>query len=126
MKAGCMQGLQHQKPDAIACNVDQIQHGQHQSMDSTRTNATWAASKGRTSLVLQPRSLLVFKDLAYTQYLHSIDEVDADHLGNNIVNLHMHPELALGSMLPRGPERVSLTVRRVEKVVKSLLRLKNS
>lgn len=53
-------------------------------------------------------------------------QVDADHLGNNIVNLHMHPELALGSMLPRGPERVSLTVRRVEKVVKSLLRLKNS
>ncbi|KAF5834153.1 hypothetical protein DUNSADRAFT_9272 [Dunaliella salina] len=85
-----------------------------------------AQQAGRTSLVLQPRSLLVFKDLAYTQYLHSIDEVDADHLGNNIVNLHMHPELALGSMLPRGPERVSLTVRRVEKVVKSLLRLKNS
>lgn len=81
---------------------------------------------GRTSLVLQPRSLLIFKDLAYTQYLHSIDEVDAEHLGDNIANLHMHPELEPGSILLRGPERMSLTVRHVEKVVKSLLRLKNS
>ncbi len=41
-----------------------------------------------------------------------------------MANLHCHPELGLahGSVLPRGGERVSLTVRRVARVMPSILR----
>ena len=33
-----------------------------------------------TSLVLQPRSLLIFKDEAYTTHLHGIDEVRRSYI----------------------------------------------
>lgn len=52
-------------------------------------------------------------------------QVDAETLDAGIVNLEKHPELELhvGGVLPRGAERLSLTVRRVLRVQRSLLRL---
>jgi len=51
-----------------------------------------------------------------------LPQADSDHLGPTIVNLHAHPELLPGSMLSRGAERVSFTIRRVERVVKALVK----
>lgn len=51
-------------------------------------------------------------------------QVEAEKLDASVANLHCHPELGLthGSVLPRGGERVSLTVRRVARVMPSILR----
>lgn len=71
------------------------------------------------SVALMPRSLLVFKDEAYTDCLHGIDAVQEDVLDDTVVN----PEatgLQAGAGLPRSGERVSLTVRRVTRVMKAL------
>ena len=52
-------------------------------------------------------------------------QVDAETLDAGVVNLDTHPELQLrvGGVLPRERERLSLTVRRVLRVQRSLLRL---
>ena len=52
-------------------------------------------------------------------------QVDAEALDASIVNLDKHLELQLhmGGVLPREAERLSLTVRRVLRVQRSLLRL---
>lgn len=93
------------------------------------------------SLVLMPRSLLVFKDSAYTEYLHGIDEAYEDLLNNKVVNLDAYlshvssrndgiaEDSRLGDvaeekdMLRRTGTRVSLTCRHVPKVYKNFLRL---
>lgn len=66
------------------------------------------------SVVLPRRSLLVFRDLAYTHWLHGIDEVAAHQL-NDAVNLGQCG-LQEGDTLWRMGVRTSLTFRRVLKV----------
>jgi hypothetical protein len=44
-------------------------------------------------------------------------------LDGTVANLHLHPEVAPGSSLPRQGERISLTVRRVLKSLPHLIRL---
>ncbi|KXZ45946.1 hypothetical protein GPECTOR_49g530 [Gonium pectorale] len=73
------------------------------------------------SVLLQPRSLVVFRDEAFTHCLHSIDEVYEERLDESVANLHMYG-MEPGGLLPRGGERISLTVRRVARVLPSLLR----
>ncbi|GIL86600.1 hypothetical protein Vretimale_11510 [Volvox reticuliferus] len=73
------------------------------------------------SLLLQPRSLVVFRDEAFTDCLHSIEEVKEEWLDGSVANLHMYGILP-GTALPRGGERISLTVRRVARVMPSILR----
>ena len=41
------------------------------------------------SVVLQPRSLLVFRDLAYTGYKHRMRACDCDTVTGNVVNAEM-------------------------------------
>ena len=107
------------------------------------------------SLLLMPRSLLIFQDDAYTSCLHSIDEVHCERLDETLCNLHLccprnspsgpgivDPDAApgdpvpstitsasvdrglsvpvAGGVVPRGTERISLTVRRVPRVIKGL------
>ncbi len=73
------------------------------------------------SLVLQPRSLLVFKDDLYTHYLHSIAFRDTDLLDDKVINLEL-AGLQKGIEIKRE-ERLSLTIRVVQKVLKNTLRL---
>jgi alkylated DNA repair protein alkB family protein 6 len=70
------------------------------------------------SVVLPPRSLLVFTGDAYTGCLHGIDGVEEEEeevLDDSVVNLEQC-RLAAGSTLARAGVRASLTVRRVLKV----------
>ncbi|PNH04054.1 putative alpha-ketoglutarate-dependent dioxygenase ABH6 [Tetrabaena socialis] len=73
------------------------------------------------SLLLAPRSLVVFRDQAFTDCLHSIDEVQEEVLDGSVANLALCGAEE-GAVLPRGGERISLTVRRVARVLPSLLR----
>jgi alkylated DNA repair protein alkB family protein 6 len=71
------------------------------------------------SVVLPPRSLLVFQDEAYTGCLHGIEAVETEAIDGSVANAQQCG-LVPGDALPRGGERVSLTVRRVLKVHKGL------
>mmetsp|Transcript_24569 Transcript_24569/g.29771 ORF Transcript_24569/g.29771 Transcript_24569/m.29771 type:complete len:300 (+) Transcript_24569:443-1342(+) len=69
------------------------------------------------SLVLKPRSLLVFKDLAYTHYLHGIEETGVDQLDESLSN---RTQAGIGQdtdRVTRTGRRVSMTCRRVLKMV---------
>lgn len=74
------------------------------------------------SLLLQPRSLLIFCNDAYHKFSHGIDTAEEDFMGESIVNLGA-TGLQLGDLVERKGERVSLTVRRVLKTRKNLVRL---
>jgi len=66
-----------------------------------------------------PNSLLVFNSDAYETHWHGIREVVADTVADHTGNA---PALGLapGVVVPRGPRRISLTVRRVLKVAPAL------
>uniref|UniRef100_A0A8C9DDT9 AlkB homolog 6 n=1 Tax=Prolemur simus TaxID=1328070 RepID=A0A8C9DDT9_PROSS len=77
-----------------------------------------------TSLLLEPRSLLVLRGTAYTRLLHGIaaarvDELDATSLPPNAAAC---PSARPGARLVRGT-RVSLTIRRVPRVLRAGLLL---
>jgi len=65
------------------------------------------------SLILKPRSLLVFDEDAYTSYFHGIDEVVLDEINEKVVNAS---ESERGTVLNRTL-RVSLTIRIVLNVL---------
>lgn len=73
---------------------------------------TQAAPRPAASLVLEPGSLVTFADSAFHAFLHGIDAVHVDTLDASVCNAAACG-LRPGAGLPRGRERVSLTVRRV-------------
>ena len=74
------------------------------------------------SLLLEPRSLLVIRDDAYTGYLHGIQEVETDVLDESVCNLHACKGRSLGDVLRRG-RRVSCTIRFVSNMRTGLMDL---
>eukprot|EP00899_Mesostigma_viride_P025872 jgi/Mesvir1/646/Mv17258-RA.1 len=100
----------------------------------------------RARLLLEPRSLLLFKDAAYTDCLHGIDGVKEDSIDDSVVNLEhctLWPQwqtmtagqsVSLGSAAAADPPvkemrvtrsgtRVSFTCRVVLRVRQNILRL---
>ena len=73
------------------------------------------------SLILQPRSLLVFKDLLYTDYLHGIAFREADEVHSKVLNGESSG-FEPGSVVERKL-RISLTIRVVNKVLKNVIKL---
>jgi len=67
------------------------------------------------SLFLQPRSLLIFTDEAYTEFLHGIEESNCDVLDEKVVN-RQQLGYQLGMEVPRD-KRISFTIRIVLKVL---------
>jgi len=74
------------------------------------------------SVLLQPRSLLIFYEQAYHDFSHGIESAKEDLLGEDIVNIWA-TGLQPGDAVERQGERVSLTVRRVLRTRKNLVRL---
>ncbi|XP_011293094.1 alpha-ketoglutarate-dependent dioxygenase alkB homolog 6 isoform X2 [Musca domestica] len=73
-------------------------------------------------LILEPRSLLILKDELYSEYLHSIDEVESDVLCDRICNYeNCETTYKMGDSLLRGT-RISLTIRNVPKTTKMKLK----
>lgn len=67
------------------------------------------------SVLLPPRSLLIFKDDAYTECLHGIEAAVEEPLGGSVVNPNASNEPGL-KIVRRTGIRLSLTIRRVLKV----------
>lgn len=82
----------------------------------TNNNSSNSGQK-LASVVLPQRSLLIFKDEAYSSCLHGIDAIEKDIFDETVVNPGAMPG---GSMLRQGT-RVSLTIRRVPRVLKGFL-----
>ncbi|ONK62813.1 uncharacterized protein A4U43_C07F8400 [Asparagus officinalis] len=86
------------------------------------------------SLLLMPRSLLIFKDQAYSDYLHGIEDSEVHRL-DKVANVSEIPKLqdtivasssdsagGIGSSFHRTSNRASLTCRLVPKVHKKLFK----
>lgn len=72
----------------------------------------------RFKLLLEPTSLLILSDQLYTDYLHSICEIDSDEINEDIANLDSSMnQYEIGQMLKRST-RISVTIRNVPKVCK--------
>ena len=74
------------------------------------------------SFLLEPRSLVVFKEDMYTTFLHGIGERTEDIITDKIVNLAKCNQVRISDVL-RRTKRISLTVRHVPKVLKMRLKL---
>ncbi|KAK3092614.1 hypothetical protein FSP39_004992, partial [Pinctada imbricata] len=70
------------------------------------------------SVLLEPRSLLLVCDDMYKVYLHGIAERTKDVITNKVVNLDQCTDVASGCTVQRTT-RVSLTIRHVQKILKS-------
>uniref|UniRef100_A0A7S1GBR1 Fe2OG dioxygenase domain-containing protein n=1 Tax=Bicosoecida sp. CB-2014 TaxID=1486930 RepID=A0A7S1GBR1_9STRA len=70
------------------------------------------------SVLCRPRSLLVFREAAYTDVWHSIRERDADPITDTVANRDMLG-LEVGDVVVREDTRVSFTIRRVLNVLPS-------
>ena len=70
-----------------------------------------------TSIILQPRSLVVFKEDMYNCYLHGIKETKTDTITEKIINPEKNCCYRIGDVLERKT-RISLTIRHVPKVLK--------
>lgn len=71
------------------------------------------------SVLLEPRSLVVFEGEAYTGCYHGIEACEAETIDASVVNA---PANKRATTVPREGDRVSFTIRRVERV-RPLLRL---
>ncbi|PAN47248.1 hypothetical protein PAHAL_9G244900 [Panicum hallii] len=102
---------------------------------SHECGATNESDPASSSLVLMPCSLLIFKDQAYTDYLHGIQDNELHNL-DKVMNLsrcpelkHLSPDSIQGIMdeqhgtFRRTATRVSLTCRLVLKVHKKLFKI---
>ncbi|XP_064484369.1 alpha-ketoglutarate-dependent dioxygenase alkB homolog 6-like [Ornithodoros turicata] len=86
----------------------EMHNGQQSAEESERTLIG--------SLLLQRRSLLITKDNLYTDYLHGIDSIECDTIGENVKNIDCCMGVVQGATLHRD-NRVSLTIRVVSKVI---------
>lgn len=76
-------------------------------------------------LLIEPRSLVIFKDDMYTKYLHSIDEVTSDLVTSRLLNLKYCDDTFREHCNENVDRlrRISLTIRHVPKTTKIHLRL---
>ena len=75
------------------------------------------------SILLQPRSLVIFKEDMYNVYLHGIKETTKDIVTDNTIIPDRTKVVKLGETLQRST-RISLTIRYVPKVLKMKLGLR--
>ena len=84
-------------------------------------NASSTHSQPRASILCEPNSLVVFRGQAYTTHWHGILSRDDDELADHTGNLHALSgsleAATVGTHVPRTNRRVSLTVRRVLRVL---------
>ncbi|KAM8774628.1 alpha-ketoglutarate-dependent dioxygenase alkB homolog 6 isoform 3-T4 [Rhynchonycteris naso] len=95
-----------------------------QPKDDDLTEQPRPPPRPATSLLLEPRSLLVLRGTAYTRLLHGIAAACVDPLDTASLPLNVAacPSARPGACLVRGT-RVSLTIRRVPRVLRAGLLL---
>ncbi|KAL7081604.1 hypothetical protein ACP275_14G049700 [Erythranthe tilingii] len=101
---------------------DKISNPAHIEMSSGKCESIYLPF----SLALMPRSLLIFKDKAYSDYLHGIKDCASQRCDEavNVTNgLKVDGETGGDTVINRTGTRVSLTCRVVTKVRKNLIKL---
>ena len=86
----------------------------------SRQTASSFESRHITSILLQPRSLVAFKDDMYNLYLHGIQAQSTDTMTDQVINPDKNVQVNTGDKLERTT-RISLTIRHVPKVLKMKL-----
>eukprot|EP00794_Sanderia_malayensis_P019883 gene19883-21824_t len=81
------------------------------------TNTSSFESRYIMSILLQPRSLVVFKEDMYNHYLHGIQEKVTDTITQQTVIPDKNCKVAIGDTLERKT-RISLTIRHFPKILK--------
>jgi alkylated DNA repair protein alkB homolog 6 len=107
-----------------------VASGGASSLASSATASSAGSSSSGTSgdreilfrLILPPRSLLVVTEELYAEHLHGIDYAESDKIDELVLNREAFG-YDVGDAIPRDPVRYSLTIRRVQKVLKNQFRL---
>jgi len=94
----------------------------NESVDQSDDQREVSTKKLAMSVFLRPRSLILFKDSLYLDYLHEIQNIQVDKITDMVVNCEA-AGVQVGSEIIREGTRVSLTIRTVNKVLKGLLKL---
>ncbi|GJM84594.1 hypothetical protein PR202_ga00278 [Eleusine coracana subsp. coracana] len=128
-----LRGQEHTDPQNLQSNELQTppkmeSNGSHELEGTSESDTT-------SSLLLMPGSLLIFKDQAYTDYLHGIQDSELHNL-NRVANMSQCPELKYlnsgcnqgifyeqSGTFRRTATRVWLTCRLVLKVHKKLFKI---
>ncbi|GAB0087742.1 alpha-ketoglutarate-dependent dioxygenase alkB homolog 6 [Sergentomyia squamirostris] len=102
--------------------ISTISCGSHTVLHLQKTSAT-VEDVQMCEILVEPRSLLLIKDDAYHNYLHSIEECSQDIIGEHVANLSLcENNHELGTVLTRSC-RISLTIRHVPKTSKMQIKL---
>ncbi|CAC5378474.1 ALKBH6 [Mytilus coruscus] len=106
--------------------VSTISLGSHTFLDFYRPisedtqDSTSFQDRYLTSVLLQPRSLILVCDDMYKTFLHGIEDRTTDHVTDKVVNLSQCEGISIGETLSRKT-RISLTIRHVPKTIKNKL-----
>ncbi|KAJ1295517.1 hypothetical protein BS78_01G230300 [Paspalum vaginatum] len=133
-----LKGKEHTDPQSLQSNESQgptKMESNGPDYDSHELGVANEPDPASSSLLLMPCSLLIFKDQAYTDYMHGIQDSELHNL-DKVTNMslcrklkHLNSECIQGSVdeqsgtFCRTATRVSLTCRLVLKVHKKLFKI---
>jgi alkylated DNA repair protein alkB family protein 6 len=107
---------------SIICTINLNSHTILNLWPKLADGSEMVTGSGKVALLLEPKSLVIIKDGAYTNYLHGIDQVTSDVLDLNICNLTACPGREVGDEVTRD-RRISCTIRFVPNMRMDLLSL---
>nr|XP_040227987.2 alpha-ketoglutarate-dependent dioxygenase alkB homolog 6 [Anopheles coluzzii] len=107
----------------ISCGSHTVLEYYEQTEDASGQSGSGSlVRQHKTSILLEPRSLLVVKDDMYHKYLHSIAEREEDTIDARVANLSLVSNAHAGDVLRRD-KRISLTIRHVPKTSKMKIKI---
>ncbi|EAA06093.3 AGAP003866-PA [Anopheles gambiae str. PEST] len=107
----------------ISCGSHTVLEYYEQTEDASGQDGSGSlVRQHKTSVLLEPRSLLVVKDDMYHKYLHSISEREEDTIDARVANLSLVSNAHAGDVLRRD-KRISLTIRHVPKTSKMKIKI---
>uniref|UniRef100_A0A182WUZ3 Fe2OG dioxygenase domain-containing protein n=1 Tax=Anopheles quadriannulatus TaxID=34691 RepID=A0A182WUZ3_ANOQN len=107
----------------ISCGSHTVLEYYEQTEDANGQSGSGSlVRQHKTSVLLEPRSLLIVKDDMYHKYLHSIAEREEDTIDARVANLSMISNAHAGDVLRRD-KRISLTIRHVPKTSKMKIKI---
>ncbi|XP_040151596.1 alpha-ketoglutarate-dependent dioxygenase alkB homolog 6 [Anopheles arabiensis] len=107
----------------ISCGSHTVLEYYEQTEDASGQSGSGSlVRQHKTSILLEPRSLLVVKDDMYHKYLHSIAEREEDTIDARVANLSLVSNAHAGDVLRRD-KRISLTIRHVPKASKMKIKI---
>uniref|UniRef100_A0A240PPM9 Fe2OG dioxygenase domain-containing protein n=1 Tax=Anopheles epiroticus TaxID=199890 RepID=A0A240PPM9_9DIPT len=107
----------------ISCGSHTVLEYYEQTEDETGLDSNGTLVRHhKTSILLEPRSLLIVKDDMYHKYLHAIAEAEQDVVDERLANLAVVSGVQVGDVLNRQ-KRISLTIRHVPKTSKMKIKI---